>query len=168
LNNDSPVNKPSPGAELEYLGTQGTPVTLPNPRDLQFYGFSICLECLVAEIRAPLLEYLGITLSRQTASSLALPHLGHFITITEGLKLPTAQVWFDPHAVVISMEKHSTQWRIRHFSLEVRCRQLDRQIIHAAQIYRALIPALSGVEMLRLEVSLELSNPDTPMGGWTG
>jgi hypothetical protein len=110
----------------------------------------------------------GITLSRQPSSSLVLPHLAHFINITEGLKLSTAQVLFDPYAVVISMDKHSTRWRIGHFSLEVRCGQLDQQIVHAAQICRALIPALSGVEMLRLEVSMELSDPDTPMGYQTG
>ncbi|KAI9457251.1 hypothetical protein BJY52DRAFT_1416883 [Lactarius psammicola] len=83
---------PRPSAERELLGKKGTPVTLPHLKKLTFRGVSTYLECLVAQIRAPLLERLDITLFNQIA--FALPHLSHLTDITEGLKLPKAKVFF--------------------------------------------------------------------------
>jgi hypothetical protein len=130
------------------LGEHGIPVTLPSLKALSFDGFGAYLECLVAQIRAPRLENVNIMLFSQT--TFALPHLANFINITERLKLPTAEVCFWSWAVFISMDKHSTPWRKGSFSLGVRCKPLEQQIVHAAKICRALIPALSGVETLRL------------------
>ena len=82
---------PRPSTERELLGEQGTPVTLPSLKNLRFKGVSAYLESLVAQIRAPLLEQLDITLFNQIA--FALPHLSHLINITEGFKFPDSDGW---------------------------------------------------------------------------
>jgi hypothetical protein len=145
---------PRPSAEGEALGEQGTPVTLPSLKDLNFVGFSAYLECLVAQIRTPSLECLVVTFFKQ--NSFALPHLVHFTNTTEGLKqLRTGEVSFRPEGVYISMDQHRTPWKIGHFILDVTCHQLDQQIDCAKQICRALTPALSGVERLRLGLDFD-------------
>ncbi len=133
---------PRPSAEGELLGKQGTPVTLPNLKNLKFQGVSAYLERLVAQIRAPLLERLSITLFNQI--TFALPFLSHFTNIT-GLKFPVAEVNFGRDAVSVITDNNTRQYNGR-FSLHVMCRQLDWQIDCAAQICRALMPALSGVQ----------------------
>ncbi|KAF8256502.1 hypothetical protein EI94DRAFT_1766059 [Lactarius quietus] len=86
------VPTPRPNTERELLGEQGTSVTLPNLKTLWFKGVGAYLESLVAQIRAPLLEQLDITLFNQIA--FALPHLSYLINITEGFKFPSARVCF--------------------------------------------------------------------------
>ncbi|KAH9175952.1 hypothetical protein EDB89DRAFT_240045 [Lactarius sanguifluus] len=141
---------PRPGSERELLGEQGLPVTLPNLKDLTFQGVSAYLERIVAQIRAPLLERLDITLFNQIA--FALPHLSHFTNITERLKLPIANVFFERDEVSIITTSHRLQGNYGCFSLRVRCKQLDWQIDCAAQVCSALMPMLSGVEWLSLNL----------------
>jgi hypothetical protein len=88
---------PRPSTERETaLGEQGTPVTkpvtLPNLNTLMFQGVSVYLESFIAQVRAPVLKWLDITLFNQTAFTLK--HLSHFINITEGLKIPVVRVSF--------------------------------------------------------------------------
>ena len=140
---------PRPRTESELLGENGTLVTLPSLKRLQFKGVSAYLESLVAQIRVPLLEQLEITLFNQIA--FVLPHLSYLISITEALKLPKAIVGFDHKEVYVTTAHHSPQWFGRGpFLLRVTCKPLDWQIDCAAQICQALIPALSGVERFRL------------------
>ncbi|KAN0133536.1 hypothetical protein V8E53_008704 [Lactarius tabidus] len=139
---------PRPGAERELLGAQETMVTLPSLKQLTFQGVSAYLEYLVAQIRAPLLEWLSITLFGQVA--FALPHLSHSVNITERLKSRAAEVRFGRDAVSLTMNRYNAQRHEGHFVLCVTCKQLDWQIDWAAQIYSALMPALSGVEALTL------------------
>ncbi|KAI9440444.1 hypothetical protein H4582DRAFT_2097302, partial [Lactarius indigo] len=141
---------PRPGSETELLGKQGPPVTLPNLKDLTFQGVSAYLERFVAQIRAPLLERLDITLFNQIA--FALPHLSHLTNITEGLKLPNANIFFERDEVSIITTSHRLRGHYGRFSLRVRCKQLDWQIDCAAQVCSALMPALSGVEWLSLDL----------------
>ena len=142
---------PRPSSWGEVLGEQGTPVTLPSLKDLEFAGFSAYLECFIAQIKTPSLEYLAVTLFTQ--NSFALPHLIHFTNTTEGLKLlRTGEVSFRPDGVFISMDQHRTLWDVGHFVLVVMCYRIEQQIYHAAEVCRALSPALSGVERLRLEL----------------
>ncbi len=138
---------PRPSAERELLGNQGPPVTL-RLKFLTFKGVSAYLERLFAQIRAPLLERLDITLFNQIA--FALPHLSHFINTTKGLNLPTAKVFFGRDEVSITTISHSMPWDYGRFDLRVMCNQLDWQIDCAAQVCSALMPALSGVQMLTL------------------
>ena len=136
---------PRPSTERELLGKKGAPVILPSLKNLQFEGAGAYLESLVAQIRAPLLEQLRITLFNQIA--FAQPHLSYLINITEAFKLPCAVVGFDGNEVYVIMGRHAG-WG--PFQFHVKCNQLDWQIDCAAQICRSLIPALSGVELIRL------------------
>ncbi|KAF8268652.1 hypothetical protein EI94DRAFT_1700067 [Lactarius quietus] len=145
---------PRPSAEGALLGEQGAPVPLANLKTLKFKGVSTYLEHLVAQIRAPLLERLDITFFGQIA--FALPHLSHFISIIEGLKLPTANVSFGSDRVLIVTDHPSTQQSNQGvcFILCVMCKPFDWQIDCAAQICSELIPTLSVVEKLSLGYGL--------------
>jgi hypothetical protein len=140
---------PRPSAERELLGEQGAPVTLPSLKHLRFRGVSAYIESLVAQLMTPLLEQLNIVLFNQIA--FALPHLSHFINMTQGFKLPAATVSFDHGWVSIITARDSSQWSDEPLRLLVRCKQLDWQIDCAAQVCTTLIPTLSGVEQLRLD-----------------
>jgi hypothetical protein len=142
---------PRPSTEVELLGEQGTPVTLPGLKYFRFKGVSAYLELLVAQIMAPLLGQLDITLFNQIA--FALPHLSHLVNITEGFKPHVAFVDFNSDNVSVSVIHHTDNSARSDeiFVLRVMCKQFDWQIDCAAQIYNALSPALSGVERLTLE-----------------
>jgi len=143
---------PRPSAESELLGALETPVTLPVLKRLTFRGVSAYLESLVAQIRAPLLEHLGITIFNQVA--FALPHLSHFTNTTEGLKLPIASVIFEYDSVSVVADQRGREQRADgppSFSFRVMCRQFDWQVDCAVQICNALMSALSGVEELTLD-----------------
>ncbi|KAI9432322.1 hypothetical protein H4582DRAFT_1104895 [Lactarius indigo] len=147
---------PRPSTERELLGRQRTPVTLPNLKYLRFQGVGTYLESLVAQIRAPLLERLDITLFNQIVFTL--PHLSHFVNMTEKIKPDIAELSFGLDAVSITMD-YSTLFHDEHFILRVICKQLDWQIDCAAQICNALMPVLSGVEIL----TLDLDEPMMPI-----
>ena len=146
------VPLPRPSTERELLGDQETPVTLSNLRLLTFRGVSTYLESLVAQIRAPFLERLNITLFGQITFSL--PHLSHFTSTIEALKLPTAKVFFWRDKVFITMDHDSNSQLYGHdgrFILRVTYQHLDWQIDCAAQICSALMPVLTCVEKLTLD-----------------
>ena len=135
---------PRPSTERELLG-EGAPITLPSLKTLRFKGVGAYMESLVAQIRAPLLERLEITLFNQIA--FALPNLSSLINITEAFKLPNAAVGFDRNEVYVTMvhDMHdSSEWG--PFSISVICEPFDWQIDCAVGICHALIPALSSVE----------------------
>ena len=140
---------PRPSAEREMLGAEGTPVTLPSLKILTFKGVGAYLESLAAQIRVPLLSQLNITLFNQI--NFPLPHMSHLIDMTGRFKLPTATVHFRRDAVSIITAHHGARWFDRHFRLQVRCNQLDRQIDCAAQICSALIPVPSQVTRLTFD-----------------
>ncbi|KAI9432060.1 hypothetical protein H4582DRAFT_1126248 [Lactarius indigo] len=144
---------PRPSAERELLGKQGILVTLLSLKKLTFQGVSAYLECLVAQIRTPLLEQLHITLFNQIVFTL--PHLSHLIDITEGLKLHAARVFFERNEASITTA-NNTLLLNGPFYLRVMCKQLDWQINCVAQICSALMPALSGVEQLMLNLYDEM------------
>ncbi|KAF8269968.1 hypothetical protein EI94DRAFT_1724014, partial [Lactarius quietus] len=141
---------PRPSTERELLGKLGTPVTLPNLTDLEFKGVSAYLERLVAQIRAPLLVRLFITLFNQIA--FALPHLSYLINNTEVFKATKATtVYFSRNTVSITTSHDKLRLNGGSFNVSVRCKQLDWQIDCAAQICSGIIPGLSGVERLMLD-----------------
>jgi hypothetical protein len=141
---------PRPSTEREMLGEQGACVTLPSLKHLLFRGVSAHLESLVAQIRAPLLEELDITLFNQIA--FVLPHLYHLINTTAGFKIPVAGIYFshDGVSVTTGTAHHNSRWLDGPFCFRVKCKQLDWQIDCATQICNALIPALSRVEIFTL------------------
>jgi hypothetical protein len=160
---------PRPSTEGELLGKQGACVTLPSLKKLQFKGVSAYLENFVAQIRAPLLERLGITLFNQIA--FALPHLSNLINIT-AFKLPAVWIYFDRDEVSVTTSHHSSTWSDGFFLLRVMCKQLDWQIDCAAQICNALVPgALSGAEHFTLDyydsnIPTELQNDAIDGATW--
>ncbi|KAI9438944.1 hypothetical protein H4582DRAFT_104166 [Lactarius indigo] len=140
---------PRPSAERDLLSKRRALVMLQNLKHLTFQGVGAYLECLVAQIRAPVLKQLDITLFNQIA--FALPHLSHFINITEGLKLPIVEVSFGRDRVSVATDLYNTRQHSGRFALRVRCTQLDWQIDCAAQICSVLMPTVFDVEELRLK-----------------
>ncbi|KAF8269962.1 hypothetical protein EI94DRAFT_868967 [Lactarius quietus] len=123
-------------------------VHIPHPiaeREL-FQGVDTYLECLLAQIRTPLLERLQITLFYQRA--FALPHLSYLINITEVFKLHQAIVYFGRDEVSIATYHHNLRWSDGPFSLSVGCKRLNWQVDCAAQIFSGFISVLSSVEKL--------------------
>ncbi|KAN0132128.1 hypothetical protein V8E53_010047 [Lactarius tabidus] len=142
---------PRPSAERKLLQEMEAPVTLPLLKRLTFRGVSAYLDSLVAQIRAPLLEQLNITLFNQI--HFALPHLSHFTNTTEGLKLPVAKIIFKHDGVSMVMEHgmHESGPSTRSFRLDVFCKEFDWQIDCAAQICSALVATLTDIEQLTLD-----------------
>jgi hypothetical protein len=145
------VPLPRPSAEDELSQDMEATVTLPLLKRLTFRGVSVYFDNLVAQMRAPLLEQLSITLFNQL--HFALPHLSHFTNTAEGLRLPIANIIFKDDAVSILMDEREQQLGggLSSFNLHVMCRQFDWQIDSAAQICSALVATLSGVEQLSFE-----------------
>ncbi|KAI9438949.1 hypothetical protein H4582DRAFT_104829 [Lactarius indigo] len=154
----TPIPRPSVGRELSG---QRLTVTLPNLKRLKFQGVSAYLECFVAQIRAPLLERLDITLFNQLAW--VLPHLSYLINTATALKLPTATVFFGNEVSIIT-DHHLTQQNGAPFTLRVICKELDWQIDCAAQICSALIAPLSDIQELRLDFDGEVMPTEWPNG----
>ena len=159
---------PRPSTERELLGGQRASATLPSLKNFAFKGVSTYLESLVAQIEAPLLEQLNITLFNQIA--FALPHLSHLINITEGLRRPIAKVSFGREEVHVSAFHYDPG--LIPLSLHVRCRQLDWQIDCATQCCHGFIAALSCVERLWLDhnyhwrMPIELRNGAIDSATW--
>jgi hypothetical protein len=129
---------PRPSTERELLGEQRTPVTLPNLNFLTFHGVSTYLESLIAQIRAPVLKRLDITLFNQI--TFTLQHLSRFINITEGFKIPVVKVFFGFNAICVTTS--GSGLFNGPFFIQVKCEPLDWQIDCATQICTALAPAL--------------------------
>lgn len=134
---------PNSGTLLNAIETH---VTLPKLKRFTFRGVTVYLENLVAQIRAPVLERLSITLFDQGV--FALPHLSYFTNTTEGLKLSMAQIIFEQGTVIITDQQVGS--RPSSFCLRVMWNTFDRQVDCAAQICSALRPLLSGVERLTI------------------
>ena len=147
------VPVPRPSTERELLGEQGIHVTLPNMNTIEFQGVSVYLESFIAQIRAPVLKRLEITLFNQIAFTLQ--HLCHFINITEGFKSPVVKVCFGYKAIYVTTSNGFGLFdRLRPFFIEVKCKPLDWQIDCATQICTALAhaPLVSDVGQFILAV----------------
>jgi hypothetical protein len=145
---------PHPSAEMELLGEQGSPVTLPKLKTLKFKGDSTHLESLVAQISAPLLERLHITFFDQI--DFALPHLSHFTSTMEGLQPTMVSFRFD-RVIIIGGDYSYITEKCEYdgpFVIWVMCKSFDWQIDCAAQICSALMPTLSVAEKLTLDYAL--------------
>ena len=139
-------------AEGELLGTLNTPVTLPALNRFTFQGTGAYLESLVAQLIAPHLDHLRITIFNP--ATYKLPHLFHFTNTTEGVKLPIAIVIFEYDAVSVVTNERRRQLTggPSRFCVRIKCREFDKQVICAAHICNSLMPALSGVKVLTLDI----------------
>jgi hypothetical protein len=139
---------PRPRAQRELLTNRGATVTLLNLKHLAYHGVSAYLECLVAQIRTPVLEQLNITLFNQIAFDM--PHFSQFIHAIEGLRSPIGRVSFGRDMVSVITAYGNTGQNNGRFSIRVICRQMDWQIDCATQICNVLMHTLFGVEKLKL------------------
>ena len=151
---------PRPSEEIELSSKRGATVMLPNLKHLAYKGVSAYLECLVAQIRTPLLERLEITLFNQVAFEL--PHLSHFTNTIERFKFPVAKVGFGCNTVSVTMEHRNTQQSGGRFSLHVLCSQMDWQVECATQICNTLNHMLSGAEELGIILHEETMPTEWP------
>jgi hypothetical protein len=143
---------PLPSAEEEMLPPPIPPVTLPTLRRLTFRGVGAYLDNLVAQINAPLLERLGLTLFFQPGFTLV--NLTKFIHITEGLGCLVARVNFNKDGVSIDADHYEPQ-DTGKLSLRVNCEPVDWQIDSATQVCSALGNVLSIVEELTLDLDMD-------------
>jgi hypothetical protein len=145
------ITAPLPSNEGELLLMPIPPVILPTLRlrRLTFRGVEACLDNLVAQINAPLLERLNLTLLFDLTFNLV--NLAQFIDRTEGLRCQVARVSFNKDCVSIdagSYEQHG----IGNLHLHINCEPLDWQLDSATQVCNALGNSLSAVEELTLDL----------------
>jgi len=126
-----------------------THVTLPNLRWFGFQGANAYLEALLPQMATPLLERLQTYFWFQPTYSV--PHLLQFMGAAENLSLGSAKFVFYADRVTVDVFSHRGA-TAHSFRLEVSCRDLDRQVAAAAQIFGGLRGIVSAVEYLFLEI----------------
>jgi hypothetical protein len=140
---------PLPSTEAELLPPPMPRLTLPTLKRLTFHGVGVYLENLVAQINAPLLEQLVITLFFELAFTLI--SLTEFIHTAGGLRYRSANVLFKREGASIVIndgESLSSPGLI----IDINCEQLDWQIDAVTQCCEALEHCLSAVEGLTLDL----------------
>ncbi|KAI9510571.1 hypothetical protein F5148DRAFT_1147433 [Russula earlei] len=103
---------------------------LPALTQLTFRGVHEYLEDLLAQIKAPVLNHLGV--SFYTNLGFVIPQLGWLISQTESFKTcDTAIVYTSSRAIRFTASRGTN--RFPELSLEVRCRELNLQLSLLAQ-----------------------------------
>jgi hypothetical protein len=123
-----------------------TRVTLPNLRWLAFRGSSAYLEVLLPWVTTPLLENLRIYFLNRMIYSIL--HLRQFMSTARNIQLKTVTLYFNEDSLTVMGYTHMD--RLHNLSMELGARQLDWQIVSAAQVFPALSTVLSVVEDLTL------------------
>ena len=139
---------PLPSSEGELLPVPIPPVTLPALRRLTFRGEDIYLDNLVAQIDAPLLERLSLTL--QFGLIFTLENLNLFIHRTEGLGCLVSRVIFSKDRASMYFGEQG----IETLDFCVNCEPLDWQMDSATQICIALGDIPPAVEALTLDLDM--------------
>ena len=142
---------PLPSSEGELLPAPISPVTLPSLRRLTFRGVDAYLDNLIAQIKAPFLERLSVTLYFDLTFTLV--NLTEFIHQTEGFRLLTSRVIFNKGGVSIDTGYNEQLVVGRSsFHVDVNCEPLDWQIDSATQVCGALGKVLSTVQELTVDI----------------
>ena len=145
---------PLPSSEKELLPLPIPPVTLPTLRQLTFRGVDVYLDNLVAQINAPLLERLNLTLLFDLAFTLV--NLTDFIHRTERFGCLIAQVIFNKDGASIYSGSYDSEQSVTgKLSLHVSCEPLDWLIDSATQVCIALGDVLLAVEELTLALDVD-------------
>ena len=139
---------PLPNSEGNLLPFPILSVTLPALRRLTFRGVDIYLDNLLAQVNAPLLEKLTLTLYFDTTFTLV--NLAEFLSIIEGFECPAAQIYFRRHCVSIDAG-HDKGQGLEKLNLRVSCERLDWQFDSAAHVCSALKKVMATVEDLTLD-----------------
>jgi hypothetical protein len=124
-----------------------TRVTLPNLHWLMFDGTSAYLEELLPWLTIPLLERLHIHFFSQMVYSI--PHLRQWMSTAGNLRLRTAQFIFREDHLDVVMHPHN-EARLYTLSIELDAKNLDWQVVSAAQVFPALKAGFSAVEDLTI------------------
>jgi len=140
---------PLPSTEGELLPAPMPRVTLPTLKRLMFRGVAVYLENLAAQINAPLLEQLIVTLFFELAFTLV--SLTQFIHTTGGLRYLSAKILFKREGVSIVTDNGESLGS-GDLTININCEHLDWQIDSATQCCRALEQVLSAVEELTLDL----------------
>jgi len=140
---------PLPSTEGELLPAPMPRVTLPTLKRLMFRGVAVYLENLVAQINAPLLEQLIVSLFFELVFTLV--SLTQFMHKTGGLRGLSAKVLFKREGVSI-VTKDGESLGSGSVAINVNCEQLDWQIDAATQCCGALGQFVSAVEELTLDL----------------
>ena len=140
---------PLPSTEGELLPAPLPRVTLPTLKRLMFRGVAVYLENLVAQINAPLLERLIVTLFFEVAFTLV--SLKQFTHTTGELKCLSAKVLFRREGVSI-VTNNGEFPSSEGLTINVNCEHLDWQIDVATQCCGALEQVLSTVEELTVDL----------------
>ena len=128
-----------------------SPVALPALRRLTFRGVDAYLDNLAAQINAPLLERLTLTLHFDITFTLA--KLAEFINRTKGLRFLVARVIFNRDGVSTDASYNEQQGGGKsNLHVNVKCEPVDWQIDSATQVCSALGKVLSTVQELTLDV----------------
>ena len=146
---------PLPSTERELLPAPRLRVTLPTLKRLMFRGVAVYLENLIAQINAPLLERLIVTLFFELAFTLVA--LTQFILATGGLGCLSAKVLFKRGGVCI-VTTNGESLSTGGFVVNINCERLDWQIDAATECCGALENVMAAVE----ELTLDLDKNGTP------
>ena len=155
---------PLPSAEGKLLPAPMPPVTLPSLRRLTFRGVSVYLDNLVAQINAPLLERLKLTLLFEITFTLV--NLTEFIGRTKGFTSGCLdfRVKFKKDGVYVDAGHKKSGYHepldIKTLSVYVNCEPIDWQVDSAVQVCRALGKAVSTVEVLSLDLGVDAMPSD--------
>jgi hypothetical protein len=122
-----------------------THITLPNLRWFSFKGVSAYMEGLLAQIDAPVLSELRITLFSQL--TFTVPRLLQFMDTSNTLSFSTVRLTFINDAAELLAFQLVGQRRYS-FGVRIMCSHLDWQVSSASQILTALHPVLSAAEKL--------------------
>ena len=142
---------PLPSTERELLPAPRLRVALPTLKRLMFRGVAVYLENLIAQIIAPLLERLIVTLYFEL--SFTLVALTQLILATGGLKCHglSAKLFFKRGGVSIII-CNSESLSSGGLTVNVNCERLDWQVDAATQCCGALEKCLTAVERLTLDL----------------
>ena len=128
-------------------------VTLPNLRRLVFEGVSECIEAVICQIAAPLLETLDIRFFDQLMFSVHVPGLFQFVKTTENFRFNCAKFKFFGEGVRVDFYPRR-EARTHSLSIYVHANSLRWQVSSVADLFNSSIDSIeifSTVEHLTLE-----------------
>lgn len=122
-------------------------VILPNLRSLFLHGGNAYLEALLARMNTPQLEIIHVWYFHQFVFNL--PHLSRFASSIKKPQCDFAWLHFYPGEVILIAPKAlKGDWV--PFRIQITCTHLDWQVASAVQVFGAIAPILSVVELLEL------------------
>ncbi|KAI9510208.1 hypothetical protein F5148DRAFT_623765 [Russula earlei] len=140
-------SRPDPASRLPPPLTRSV---LPALYHLMFRGVHEYLEDLLAQIEAPLLGHLNVKFFADV--NFVVPQLHQLISHTESFKAcDKASVYASDRAVELAISREEL-YDSPDLSLEIMCRELDRQLSSLAQVCNSSLILLSTLVQLELDI----------------